>query len=180
MKKINEKVTAEVTPHHLFFNDESLRSYDTNLKVAPPIRAEIDRDALIKAVKDGTVDCIATDHAPHALEDKKTTFDIASFGMIGLESCFGAVNSIFCKNSAMPLENLIKLLTTKPRQIMGFKSDLFLKGTPAEIAILEPDVEWVFDEKNIFSKSKNSPFIGKKLYGKIYGTISRSFLFRYL
>ena len=180
MKKINEKVTAEVTPHHLFFNDESLRSYDTNLKVAPPIRAEIDRDALIKAVKDGTVDCIATDHAPHAPEDKETTFDIASFGMIGLESCFGAVNFIFCKNSGMPLEHLIKLLTIKPRQIMGFKSDLLLKGTPAEITILEPDVDWVFNKKNIFSKSKNSPFIGKKLYGKIYGTISRSFLFRNL
>ena len=88
LKSQNNKITAEVTPHHLFFNDLNLMDYDTNLKVAPPIRTESDREALIKAVKDGTIDCIATDHAPHTLEDKETTFDCASFGMIGLESAF--------------------------------------------------------------------------------------------
>ena len=99
MKRKNNDITAEVTPHHLFFNDQALRSYDTNLKVAPPIRTEFDRKALIKAVKDGTIDCIATDHAPHTLEDKETTFDCASFGMIGLESAFGVVNRVLVKDS---------------------------------------------------------------------------------
>ncbi len=118
-------VTAEVTPHHLYFNDEALITYDTNLKVAPPIRTEDDRKALINALKDGTIDCIATDHAPHTIEEKEAPFDLAPFGMIGLESCFGAVNKILVKNSGMKIERLIDLLTIKPRNIMGFKQDLF-------------------------------------------------------
>jgi dihydroorotase len=120
MKINNEKVTAEVTPHHLFFNDEALRCFNTNLKVAPPIRTEKDRKALIEGVLDGTLDCIATDHAPHTIEDKETTFDLASFGMIGLESCFGAVKKVLVDEEGMTLESLIKLLTVNPRNIMGF------------------------------------------------------------
>ena len=91
MKRSNDKVTAEVTPHHLFFNDEALLNYNTNLKVAPPIRNNISRNALIKGIKQGVIDCIATDHAPHSLHEKQTTFDCASFGMIGLESCLCVV-----------------------------------------------------------------------------------------
>jgi dihydroorotase len=99
VKLRNQKITAEVTPHHLYFNEEALRDFNTNLKVAPPIRTEADRMSLINAVKDGTIDCIATDHAPHTIEDKETTFDLASFGMIGLESCFGAVNKVLIKEN---------------------------------------------------------------------------------
>ena len=94
IKLSNKKITAEVTPHHLYFNEEAIRNFDTNFKVGPPIRTEKDRLDLIVAIKDGTIDCIATDHAPHTIEDKETTFDLASFGMIGLESCFGAVNKV--------------------------------------------------------------------------------------
>ncbi|MCJ7801814.1 MAG: dihydroorotase, partial [Candidatus Marinimicrobia bacterium] len=93
------KITAEVTPHHLYFNDKALIMYDTNLKVAPPIRTENDRQALINALIDGVIDCIATDHAPHTIEEKEAPFDLAPFGMIGLESCFGAVNKILVQNS---------------------------------------------------------------------------------
>jgi len=176
MKAKNDKVTAEVTPHHLFFNDESLTSFNTNLKVAPPIRTENDRKALIEAVKDGTLDCIATDHAPHTIEDKETTFDLASFGMIGLESCFGAVNQVLVKDEGLELEDLIGLLTSNPRAIMGFDSDLFSEGTEAEITILDPDVEWTFEKEHVQSRSINSPYYGESLSGKVEYTISRGYI----
>ena len=172
MKKNNSKISAEVTPHHLYFNDNALSGYNTNFKVAPPIRTEKDRKALIKGLKDGTIDCIATDHAPHTTEEKEASFDMAPFGMIGLESCFGVVNKVL----DLPLKEIIKLLTINPRNIMNFNSNLFKKGALAEITIIDPDHEWIFAEENIYSKSKNSPFIGEKLKGKIHYTLSKGFL----
>ena len=169
MKKLNPNITAEVTPHHLFFNDQALLEYNTNFKVAPPIRTENDRMELIKAVKDGTFDCIATDHAPHTIEEKEATFESAPFGMIGLESCFGAVNKVL----DMPLKELLKLLTVNPRRIMGFEEDLFKIGCAAELTILDPAQEWIYKEQNIYSKSRNTPFIGNKLKGKVRYTISK-------
>ncbi|HIF28466.1 MAG TPA: dihydroorotase [Candidatus Marinimicrobia bacterium] len=169
MKKLNPNITAEVTPHHLFFNDQALLEYNTNFKVAPPIRTEDDRKELIKAVKDGTFDCIATDHAPHTIEEKEATFESAPFGMIGLESCFGAVNKVL----DMPLKELLKLLTVNPRRVMGFEEDLFKVGCAAELTILDPDQEWIYKEQNIYSKSRNTPFIGEKLKGKVRYTISK-------
>ena len=178
MKKHKDDVTAEVTPHHLFFNDEDLISYDTNLKVGPPIRTENDRKSLIDALKDGTIDCIATDHAPHTIEDKETTFDLATFGMIGLESCFGIVNKVLCKDSKMDLTDLISFLTNRPREIMGFDCDLFSVGSSAEIVVIDPEKAWVFSRENIKSRSINSPYIGKELFGKVQFTISRSHLYK--
>jgi len=172
MKKLNPNITAEVTPHHLFFNDQALLEYNTNFKVAPPIRTEDDRKELIKAVKDGTFDCIATDHAPHTIEEKEATFESAAFGMIGLESCFGAVNKVL----DMPLKELLKLLTVNPRRVMGFEDDLFKIGCAAELTILDPDLEWIFKEQNIYSKSRNTPFFGEKLKGKVHFTISKGFI----
>ena len=169
MKKLNPNITAEVTPHHLFFNDQALLEYNTNFKVAPPIRTEDDRKELIKAVKDGTFDCIATDHAPHTIDEKEATFESAPFGMIGLESCFGAVNKVL----DMPLKELLKLLTVNPRRVMGFEEDLFKIGCAAELTILDPDQEWIYKEQNIYSKSRNTPFIGEKLKGKVRYTISK-------
>ena len=169
MKKLNPNITAEVTPHHLFFNDQALLEYNTNFKVAPPIRTEDDRKELIKAVKDGTFDCIATDHAPHTIEEKEATFESAPFGMIGLESCFGAVNKVL----DMPLKELLKLLTVNPRRVMGFEEDLFKIGCAAELTILDPAQEWIYKEQNIYSKSRNTPFIGEKLRGKVRYTISK-------
>ena len=172
MKKINPKISAEVTPHHLYFNDNALSGYNTNFKVGPPISSEKDRKALIKGLKDGTIDCIATDHAPHTIEEKEASFDMAPFGMIGLESCFGVVNKVL----DLPLKEIIKFLTINPRNIMNFNSNLFKKGASAEITIIDPDHEWIFSEENIYSKSKNSPFIGEKLKGKIHYTLSKGFL----
>ena len=171
LKKKSEKISAEVTAHHLFFTDEDLVSYNTNLKVAPPIRSKKDKKALIEAVKNGTIDCIATDHAPHTIEEKEGTFDIAPFGMIGLESCFGAVNKVLSKDNKISHLELIKLLTVNPRKIMKLNQDLFKEGTNAEIAIYDPNIEWKFSLENIYSKSNNSPYLNRGLKGKIKSTI---------
>ena len=173
IKSTNDKITAEVTPHHLFFNDEDLLNYNTNLKVAPPIRNDISRKALIKGVKQGVIDCIATDHAPHSLHEKETTFDCASFGMIGLESCFGIVKRLLVDEEGLSLVNLIKLLTTAPRKIMGLNSDLLKVGEEAELVLFNPDEKWKFKKSNIFSKSINSPFYDQELIGKVRYTISK-------
>ncbi|MFL3027186.1 MAG: dihydroorotase [Candidatus Neomarinimicrobiota bacterium] len=172
MKKNNPKISAEVTPHHLYFNDQQLSTYNTNFKVAPPIRSENNRKALIKGVKDGTIDCIATDHAPHTVEEKEASFDMAPFGMIGLESCFGVINKIL----GLPINQIIKLVTKNPRAIMSFNNNLFDIGSHLELTIIDPDMEWVFSEKNIYSKSKNSPFLGETLKGKVIYTISKGYL----
>jgi len=177
MKQKNKNVTAEVTPHHLFFNDDALTSFNTHLKVAPPIRTEEDRRALIQAVKEGTIDCIATDHAPHTIEDKETTFDLASFGMIGLESCFGAVHKVLMDQEGLQLEDVIALLTAKPRAIMGFDPDLFTLGRAAEINVIDADKEWTFEREHVRSRSINSPFYGEPLKGKVELTISCGMIF---
>ncbi|MFQ6677301.1 MAG: dihydroorotase [Fidelibacterota bacterium] len=171
IKSCYNKVTAEVTPHHLFFTDDHLAGYDTNLKVAPPLRSESDRNALIRGLKSGIIDCIATDHAPHTIEEKETTFDLAAFGMIGLESCLGAVLKVLVEDANMDLISIIKALTVNPRRVMKFESNLFMKKTPAELTIFDPKEPWIFSRNNIYSKSINSPYIGKSMMGKVKSTI---------
>jgi dihydroorotase len=169
-----KNISSEVTPHHLYFNDEALSSFDTNFKVAPPIRTEYDRLSLIEGLKTGVIDCIATDHAPHTLEEKETTFDLASCGMIGLESCFGAVNKVLVYQSKIKLISLIKFLTTNPRDVMGFDNNLFSYKKTAEIVILDEKKKWKFTKDSIKSNSLNSPFIGEELIGRIEFTISKN------
>ncbi len=176
MKAQYSYITAEVTPHHLYFNDSALTTYDTNLKVAPPIRSEKDRKSLISALKNGIIDCIVTDHAPHTIEEKEAPFELAPFGMIGLESCFGAVNKILVKNNGFKIEKLIDLLTINPRQIMGFDSNLFNIGCEAEITVIDPQEEWTFSKNDIYSRSINSPFLSEKLKGKVKFTIVKGML----
>ena len=173
MKTNNDRVTAEVTPHHLYFNHEDLSSFNTNLKVAPPIRSENDRQALIKAMKDGTIDCIVTDHAPHTIQDKETTFDLASFGMIGLESCFGVVKKILVDDAGCDLITLVRMMTVNPRNIMGFNSDLLKPGVSAELVIFDPNESWTFEPMHVQSRSINSPFYGKTLSGRVKLAISK-------
>jgi dihydroorotase len=159
-------VTAEITPHHLYFNDEALLTYDTNLKVAPPIRNEANRKLLVRAIKDGIITCIASDHAPHTIEDKEGTFDLAPFGMIGLETSFGAVNKILTEEAKLTVEDILQFFTTNPRKIMGFNTDLFAQDTMVELVIIDPAERWTFEENNIKSRSKNSPFVGLDLLGR--------------
>ena len=171
-KENGVNISAEVTPHHLYFDDSALQTYDTNLKVAPPIRSEADRDAMIGAISDGTVDCIATDHAPHTVEEKESPFEYAPCGMIGLESAFGAVWKML-SDKKMSLLDVVRKLTVMPRQIIGFDSDLFAKGTAAELVFLNPDQEWTFGFEHIRSKSRNSPFVGETLKGQVVSVVSR-------
>ena len=173
MKNQYNQITAEVTPHHLFYTDEALYDYDTNFKVAPPIRDIRSRKALIQGIKDGIIDCIATDHAPHTSHDKDTTFDLASCGLIGLESCLGVVKKVLVDDEDLGLMEMIKLLTVSPRKIMGFDNDLLKKGKEAELVLFNEDEKWVFNRNDINSKSKNSPFINAQLSGKIIHTISK-------
>ena len=173
MKNQYNEITAEVTPHHLFYTDEALYDYDTNFKVAPPIRDIRSRKALIQGIKDGIIDCIATDHAPHTSHDKDTTFDLASCGLIGLESCLGVVKKVLVDDEDLGLMEMIKLLTVSPRKIMGFDNDLLKKGKEAELVLFNEDEKWVFNRNDIISKSKNSPFIDAQLSGKVIHTISK-------
>jgi dihydroorotase len=176
MKSISNNITAEVTPHHLFFSDKDLVNYNTDLKVAPPIRNNKSRKALVNGIKKGVIDCIATDHAPHTLQDKETTFDLAAFGMIGLESCFGIVKKVLVDDEGLSLINLVKLLTISPRKIMGFNYDLLKIGVEAELVLFDANENWVFEKKNIFSQSINSPFFGQELSGKIKYTVSKGYI----
>ncbi len=176
MKNQYSKITAEVTPHHLFYTDEALYDYDTNFKVAPPIRDIRSRTSLIKGIKDGVIDCIATDHAPHTSHDKDTTFDLASCGLIGLESCLGVVKKVLVDDEGLRLLDMIKLLTVSPRKIMGFDYDLLKKGKDAELVLFNEDEKWVFKKKDIHSKSNNSPFIDAQMSGKVTHTISKGFI----
>ena len=173
MKNQYNEITAEVTPHHLFYTDEALYDYDTNFKVAPPIRDIRSRKALIQGIKDGIIDCIATDHAPHTSHDKDTTFDLASCGLIGLESCLGVVKKVLVDDEDLGLMEMIKLLTVSPRKIMGFDNDLLKEGKEAELVLFNEDEKWVFNKNDINSKSSNSPFIGIQLSGKVIHTISK-------
>ena len=155
-------------------SDEDIEDFNTNLKVGPPIRGKADRKKLIEGIKSGIIDCIATDHAPHRLEDKETTFNDAEFGMIGLESCFGAVNKVLVKNNGMSLKSLIEKLTVNPRKVMNIDRDLFEIGKKAQITILDPNQKWTFSNTDIYSKSSNSPFIGRELIGKVKYVVSKS------
>jgi dihydroorotase len=176
-KSKKQLITAEVSPHHLYFVDEDIDSFDTNLKVAPPVRSKKDRKALIEGIKSGLIDCIATDHAPHTLEDKETTFNEAAFGMIGLESCFGVVNKVLVKENGMSLKSLIEKITVNPRKVMNLETNLFATGSKAQITIFDPNEKWKFKNSHILSKSSNSPFIGKDLVGKVKFVISKNQFF---
>ena len=173
-KKNGLNVTAEVTPHHLCLTEDILKSYDTNAKVAPPIRSKKDRDLLVEAVKDGVIDCIATDHAPHAIEDKEKDFCNASCGMIGLESAFGLVNKQLSK--IMSKESIIDLFTIKPSRIINVNPIDIKEKNIAELNVIDFNYDWVFDEKNIFSKSRNTPIIGQKLRGKVMHTVNKGYI----
>ncbi len=165
-------ITCDVTAHHLFFNDSYLESFDTNLKVKPPIRAAGDQEALIEAAADGTIDAIISDHAPHLDTEKNTTFKLAKFGTTGLETLFGASYTILCREGKLGLDKAVKLLTGGPSKIMGIGGGSIKKGVRADIAVADLEASCIIRKEDFRSRSRNSAFIGQKLYGKIIYTIS--------
>ena len=169
-KKEGLNVTADVAAHQLAFTDEALADFDTNLKVKPPFRTEQDRLALIEGLLDGTIDAIVTDHQPHDTESKALEFDLAEFGVIGLQTAFTTVNTYAPQ---LTTELIIEKFTTAPRQILGLPSPTIQEGKQANLTLFNPEQKWIFTEKDIRSKSKNSPFIGKALQGKIIAVFNQ-------
>lgn len=172
-KKRGVKVTAEVTPHHLTLKDEDLKGYDTNMKVNPPLRGERDIKALKQGLKDGTIDVIATDHAPHLESEKETEFDYAPFGMIGLETALPLAREALIDGGILDWPELIDSLSGKPAKILGRGGGNIKEGVQADIIVIDPDETWVYEKTGIISKSQNSPFIGRELKGKVTEVISR-------
>jgi dihydroorotase len=173
------KISCSVTPYHLFFCDEDLTTYDTNLKVNPPLRTAADRDALQKGLMNGTIDCIASHHIPYNYDNKVCEFEYAKNGMIGLESLFGVVRSMASFGSAQDLgqwsiDSLIEKLSVAPRKIFGLMIPEIKEGVAANLTLFNPDAEYVFEEGMIKSKSRNSAFIGKQLKGKVIGIVNNN------
>ncbi len=163
-------VTAEVTPHHLTLTDAAIENYDSNTKVKPPLTSEEHIKALKRGLKDGTIDSIATDHAPHAEIDKLVEYDQASFGMIGLETALPLAMQLVRDGILEPIQ-LIEKLTVNPAKILGVSGGKIEMGQAADITIIDPEEEWVYSKDRIVSKSKNSPFIDWKLTGRAVMTI---------
>jgi dihydroorotase len=165
-------VTAEVTPHHLTLTDEALLGYDTNAKVAPPLRSAADMRACREGLVDGTIDAIATDHAPHAVHEKDLEFTEAPPGMIGFETAFPVVLDLVRSGELSPLE-LMRRLSTNPARILKRPGGSLAVGAPADVVILDPEMSWVYDPAKGYSKSRNSPWAGQTLTGRAIATIVR-------
>jgi len=170
-KKSKIRVTAEVGPHHFTLTDELIRSYDTNLKVNPPLRTKKDIDALKKGLADGTIDAIATDHAPHSIEEKELEFDYAPSGMIGLETAVGLVTTELINNGVLTWPEAVAKLSINPAMILGIPGGTFETGAPADFTIIDPNLKWVVDKDEFKSIAKNTPFQGRQLTGKAVMTI---------
>lgn len=166
-------VTCEVTPHHFLLTEEAVGLYDTNAKMNPPLRSEADRDAMIAGILDGTVDAIATDHAPHATHEKEQEFERAPNGITGLETALGLSLSWLHKTHKLPLTRVISLLSTQPAAVLALKGRGSLAvGSFADLVIFDLAQEWIYEVKQSKSKSKNTPFDGYTMLGKIHTTIS--------
>ncbi len=163
-------VTAEVTPHHLLLTDDSLRTYDTDFKMAPPLRTEADRKALVDALRSGIIDCIATDHAPHAEEDKELEFESAANGVVGLETAFSVCHKLV-ETGELSLERLVESLTTSPAKVFNFTDRGQLKaGLLADFAVIDMKAPWEVDPNAFYSKARNTCFKGWKVNTRVTQT----------
>jgi dihydroorotase len=166
-------VTAEATPHHFALTHERCEGYDTNAKMNPPLREAEDREAIREGLKDGTIDVIASDHAPHHYDAKEQAFDDAPNGIIGLETAFGIGVRELVEGGYLSLPELIFRMSTRPAQVFNLPGGTLVGGAPADVVILDPDVRWQVDPQESFSKSRNTPFAGETLVGRADLTIVR-------
>lgn len=166
-KERGVRVTAEATPHHFTLTDEAIRSFDTNLKMNPPLRTGQDVEAIRGGLADGTIDVIATDHAPHSIEEKDVEFDAAPFGIIGLETALSLVLTELVSQDVFPLPDAISRLTSQPADILGVGSGRLRPGEDADLAIIDTEATWTVDATRFRSKSRNSPFGGRELRGRV-------------
>lgn len=164
------RITAEVTPHNLSLTDEAVDGYDTNTKAYPPLRTQEDIDALIVGLNDGTIDAIATDHAPHTKDDKKVPYNQAAFGISALETAFSVINTYLVKTGKITMKNLVKYMSINPANILGISSGIKVGGA-ADIVIVDTESEYIVDSNKFKSKGKNTPYNGKRLVGEVECTI---------
>ncbi len=165
-------VTAEVTPHHMTLTDVEIgKTFDTNLRVNPPIRTESDREAVIEGLVDGTIDCIASDHAPHPEEVKDCEFDKAAPGMIGLETSLGLVKTFLIDKGFLSWADAVRKMSYNPARILNLEGGTLTEGSIADITIIDPDKKWTVRREKFRSRSRNSPFVGWRLSGQVYRTV---------
>jgi dihydroorotase len=164
------RVTAEACPHHLALTDDALATYDTHFKMNPPLRTEEDRIALIAGLRDGTIDILATDHAPHTPDEKDREFDLAPNGILGLETALAVTLDVLVRQNGFSLATLVDLWTRKPAQLLKLPAGTLAEGAPADLVLFDPDAEWTYDASAGFSKSRNSPWSGQKLRGRVRHT----------
>jgi dihydroorotase len=187
-KREGSPVTCEVTPHHLALTEAAVQGFDTNTKMSPPLRSEEDRAALIEAAADGTIDAIATDHAPHHMDEKMLEYDRAPFGVIGLETALGVALQVLCygnggvkgqadrnsttaSSTSLPLSRIVEMLTIGPARAFGLPGGTLSIGSPADITFFDPNLEWTVDPAKFKSKSRNTPFSGRQLKGVVVATL---------
>jgi dihydroorotase len=171
-KKAKLRVTAEVTPHHFTLIDENVGEFDTNYKMNPPLRSAADREALIAGIIDGTIDAIATDHAPHAFHEKQVEFERAAFGITGLETALPIALTVLHHHFKLPLWRIVELLSTNPAKIFSLTGrGTLAKGAHADVTIFDPKKKWTFDASQSLSKSRNTPFDGWNFTGRAVMTI---------
>ena len=168
-KEEGVRVTAEATPHHFSLTDAALEDYDPNARVNPPLRTDDDRRAVIEGLADGTIDAIATDHAPHAVEEKDVEFQFAPPGMVGLETALALTLTELVEPGHLSLARAIELLSTAPARVLGLESHggPLEPGRPANLVVFDPTAEWTVDPHSFQSKSRNSPFAGRALRGRV-------------
>lgn len=165
-KKRGVKVTAEVTPQHLTMTDDLVQSWDSSTKINPPLREKKDTEAVLAGLLDGTIDCIVTDHSPHAQEEKDREYMYAPSGFPGLETAVGVLLTDLVHEGKLPLPLMVKAMTSAPAEIFGLKGGKLTAGAPADIAVIDTELEWTVDQKKFYTKGSHSPFIGRKLKGK--------------
>jgi dihydroorotase len=173
-KKKGMKITCDVAAHYLLLDDSMLGDYNSNYKVKPPLRTKDDVEALIKGLKDGTIDAICSDHSPQDDESKKVEFDFASFGIIGLETAFAVANTAL--KDHLTTEQIIEKFSSAPRNILGINNPVIKENEAANLTLFNPAAEWTFTKDDIKSKSSNTPFIGWKFTGKVAGVVNKGML----
>ena len=165
------RVTAEATPQHMIFTDEALRTYETRFKINPPLRSEEHRLAVLEGLKDGTIDAIVTDHAPHTWDEKDQEFSLAPSGFVGLETSVGAVLTFLYHTGQVDLMTIVRAMSTAPAKLLGLDAGVLAEGKDADITILDLDKEWTVDASAFYSKGKSSPFDEMIFHGKAKATI---------
>ncbi len=169
-KERGVRVTAETAPHYFSLTEEAVTGYNTNAKMNPPLRTETDRQAIIQGLKDGTIDAIATDHAPHSVLEKDCSFEVAANGIVGLETALPLALSLVRQGHLDPLD-VVRLISLSPSRILGIDAGTLEVGADADITIVDPEEEFLVTEESLFSKGKNTPFLGQRLKGRAVLTL---------